>query len=167
MPDTSPLAAAGPRRPEIFEPPPIPLARRVRAVARTAVVWGIAWTGVSAIVLGGLVAVGAAPASAGLLDVAALSVRFGIWGGICGAAFAAGVGLLLRGRDLARVNPLRATLVGAVGLALFVPLLMQGLNLLSGDGLVAWADVFDDSVWAFVLGGAATGGTLWLAKRGD
>lgn len=161
------LTSAGPRSPELYEPPPILLARRIRAAVRTAAVWGVAWTGVSAIALGSLVALGAGPAGASWLDVAALSVRFGVWGGICGAAFATALGLFLRGRDLARVDPRRATLVGAVGLAVFVPLLMQGLNLLSGDGLVDWALVLDDSVWAFVLGGAATGGTLWLAKRGS
>jgi len=48
-----------------------------------------------------------------------------------------------------------------------VPLFLQTMNVLSGDGPVAWGLVLDDAVWASVFGAAAAAGFLLLARRAD
>jgi hypothetical protein len=49
----------------------------------------------------------------------------------------------------------------------FVPLFLQAMNLLSGDGVVPWRLVLDDALWTAVFGGVVAGGTLKLAQRGE
>jgi len=41
------------------------------------------------------------------------------------------------------------------------------MNVLSGDGPVAWGLVTDDAVWASVFGAAAAAGSIFLARRAD
>jgi hypothetical protein len=94
-----------------------------------------------------------------------LAVRFAIFGIICGTVFWWITGLLIERAAFARFGRIPVALGGAVGTAVFVPLFMQTMNLLSGDGLVAWSLVLDDSVWAFFFGGGAALGSLELARR--
>jgi hypothetical protein len=49
----------------------------------------------------------------------------------------------------------------------FVPLFLQLMNLISGDGLVPWHLVLDDGVWGAVFGGVVAAGSLKLAQRAD
>jgi hypothetical protein len=49
----------------------------------------------------------------------------------------------------------------------FVPLFLQAMNILSGDGMVPWRLVLDDAIWTAVFGGVVAGGTLKLAQRGE
>jgi hypothetical protein len=49
----------------------------------------------------------------------------------------------------------------------FVPLFLQAMNLISGDGLVPWRLVLDDALWTAVFGGVVAGGSLRLAQRAD
>jgi hypothetical protein len=49
--------------------------------------------------------------------------------------------------------------------AVFVPLFLQTMNLLSDGHLVPWRLVLDDSLWTGVLGAVAAGGSLKLAQR--
>jgi hypothetical protein len=46
-----------------------------------------------------------------------------------------------------------------------VPLFLQFMNVLSGDGPVAWGLVRDDAVLGFVFGAVASAGTLLVAQR--
>jgi hypothetical protein len=41
------------------------------------------------------------------------------------------------------------------------------MNLLSGDGPVAWGLVTDDAIWATAFGAAAAAGSILLARRAD
>ena len=41
------------------------------------------------------------------------------------------------------------------------------MNVLSGDGPVAWGLVTDDAIWATVFGAAAAAGSILLARRAD
>jgi len=55
---------------------------------------------------------------------------------------------------------IRAGIVGGVVTGLFVPLFLQAMNLLSGDGFVPWELVLDDGLWTAVFGSVAAGGSL-------
>ena len=94
-------------------------------------------------------------------------MRFGIIGAAMGAAFSAVVRLSFRGRRLADISPLRFGLLGAVVGGVGVPLFLQTMNVLSGDGPIAWGLVTDDGVWATVFGGVAAAGSILLARRAD
>ena len=147
---------------------------RWRAVLRNALTWGVAW----AVAGGGLVGVLALfdPAAAGeslpaRLGLAALAggmwgVRFGIAGAVMGAVFSTVVRLGYRGRRLADISPVRFALLGAVVGGVGVPLVLQTMNVLSGDGPIAWGLVLDDAPWATVFGAAAAAGSILLARRG-
>jgi hypothetical protein len=149
--------------------------RHLKAVVRNAVTWGAAW----AVAGGGVVAVLTLfnPALGieslverlGVAIVAGLAwgIRFGIAGGVIGTVFSSVVRLGYRGRRLADINPLRFAALGAVVGGVGVPLFLQLMNLLSGDGPVAWGLVLDDAQWATVFGAAAAGGTILLARRAD
>ena len=91
-------------------------------------------------------------------------LRFGIAGTAIGAAFSSIIRLAYRGRRLADINPVRFALLGAVvGGGLF----LQAMNVLSGDGPIAWGLVLDDAPWATVFGAAVAAGSILLARRAD
>jgi hypothetical protein len=52
-------------------------------------------------------------------------------------------------------------IVGGVG----VPLFLQLMNVLSGDGPIAWRLVLDDGPWAAVFGAVAAAGSILIARR--
>jgi len=149
--------------------------RQVRAAARNAVTWGAAW----ALAGGGIAAVltlfdpGPGVASlAGRLGAAALAglswgVRFGVAGAVVGTIFATVIRLAFRGRRLADISPVRFAILGAVVGGVGVPLFLQMMNVLSGDGPIAWGLVLDDAPWATVFGAAAAAGTILLARRAE
>ena len=53
--------------------------------------------------------------------------------------------------------------VGGVG----VPLFLQSMNVLTGDGPIAWGLVTDDAIWAMLFGGVAAAGSILLARRAE
>jgi hypothetical protein len=55
-------------------------------------------------------------------------------------------------------------LAGGAAAAVFVPLFLQLMNVLLGDGPVAWHLVTDDAGIGFVLGAVASAGTLLVAQ---
>lgn len=101
------------------------------------------------------------------LDALGLAACFGVVGGVAGGAFAGVLSLAFRGRRLSELSWVRLGLAGAIVAAVFVPLFLQTMNLLSGDGLVAWNLVLDDAIWTSVLGGSAAAGSLWIAQRSE
>jgi hypothetical protein len=149
--------------------------RRLRAVLRNAVTWGVAWA-----VVGGLLVtalrlfdprpeVGSVAERLGMAIASGIAgaVRFGIAGAVIGTVFSSVIRLGYRGRRLADINPVRFALLGAVVGGVGVPLYLQTMNVLSGDGPVAWGLVSDDALWAAVFGAAAAGGSILLARRAD
>jgi hypothetical protein len=109
---------------------------------------------------------------AGRLGIAVLAgamwgVRFGVIGAVMGTAFSTVIRLGYRGRRLADISPVRFGLLGAVVGGVGVPLFLQTMNVLSGDGPIAWSLVTDDGLWASIFGGAAAAGSILLARRAD
>jgi len=137
---------------------------RFRGSVRNAVLWGIAF-GVVGLVLAVLAVDGDAAAMPRWQIVASLAVRFAVFGLICGTVFWWITGMLFERARFAGFGRLPVFAGGAIGTALFVPLFMQTLNLLSGDGPVPWGLVLDDAVWAFFFGGGSALGSLEMARR--
>lgn len=148
--------------------------RHLRAVLRNAVTWGAAWALAGGALVGVLRLVDPGPGVESLaerLGVALLAgigwgIRFGVAGAVIGTVFAAIIRFGYRGRRLADINPLGFALLGAVAGGVGVPLFLQLMNVLSGDGPVAWGLVLDDARWASLFGAAAAGGSILLARRG-
>jgi hypothetical protein len=138
---------------------------RYQGGVRNAVLWGISFGAIGLVL--DLFAVSAS--DTGNLPrwqlVGSLAFRFAAFGVICGTVFWWLTGLVFQRSDFARFGRLPVALCGAIGTAIFVPLLMQTMNLLSGDGAVPWSLVLDDAVWAFFFGGGAALGSLELARR--
>lgn len=137
---------------------------------RNALLWGLLFALVGLVIaaisaLGVGRADGDARIASPIAVMLSLTVRFGILGVICGTAFWWVTGLLYQRDRFARFGRLPVLLCGAIGTAVFVPLFLQTMNLLSGDGLVAWRLVLDDAVWAFFFGATASLGSLELARR--
>jgi hypothetical protein len=142
------------------------IGRWLRGLVRNALVWGAGWSTASFAVFTALRFAGyfqRVPWTQGL----GLAARFGIVGAIAGGAFATFIGLAYHGRRLRDINWIRFGLAGAVVTGVFVPLFLQAMNLLSGDGLVPWRLVLDDAVFTAVLGGVVAGGSIKLAQRAD
>ena len=148
--------------------------RRWRAVLRTALTWGAAWAVAGGALVGVLALLDPTPeidSIAARLGLAVLTggmwgVRFGIAGAVMGTVFSTVVRLGYRGRRLADISPVRFALLGAVVGGVGVPLFLQTMNVLSGDGPIAWGLVLDDAPWATVFGAAAAAGSILLARRG-
>lgn len=137
----------------------------VRGAAVHALLWAAAF-GLIGSMIAALVVLDTPPEAApGWLFIASLIVRFALFGLVCGTVFWWLTGLLFQRTRFAHFGRLPVFLGGALGTAVFVPLFMQTMNLLSGDGLVAWRLVLDDSVWAFFFGGVAALGSLELVRR--
>jgi hypothetical protein len=144
-------------------------------VLRNAVTWGAAWALAGGAIVTALSLFYPGPDVESLVErlgMAILSgiswgVRFGIAGAVIGTVFSSVIRFAYRGRRLADINPLRFALLGAVVGGVGVPLFLQTMNVLSGDGPVAWGLVTDDAIWATVFGAAAAAGSILLARRAD
>ena len=139
--------------------------RRFRAALKNAVVWGVGWAAVPAALFTLLRLVGVVPSSVPWYDGFGLAARFGIVGFVAGAAVSTVVGVAYRGRRLAEINWLKFGLAGGAITAVFVPLFLQLMNLLSDGHLIAWNLVLDDSLWTGVLGAVAASGSMKIAQR--
>ena len=149
--------------------------RQLRAVLRNAITWAAAWALAGGAIVTVLSLFNPGPGVASLFERLELSllagmawgVRFGIAGAVIGTLFATVIRLGYRGRRLADISPVRFALLGAVVAGVGVPLFLQTMNVLSGDGPVAWGLVWDDAIWASVFGGVAAAGSILLARRAD
>lgn len=138
---------------------------RYQGAVRNAALWGLSF-GVIGLLLALFAASGAPTGDLSRWQlVLSLGLRFALFGVICGTVFWWVTGLLFQRSRFARFGRLPVALCGAVGTAVFVPLFLQTMNLLSGDGLVPWALVLDDAVWAFFFGGGAALASLEMARR--
>ncbi|MCU0624182.1 MAG: hypothetical protein MUF53_10005 [Gemmatimonadaceae bacterium] len=143
------------------------LSRRLLAVLRNAVVWGAAWFLVAAAVVTVLLLTGNAPRDATWFKAFGLAARVGVVGGMAGTLFAGATMLLYRGRRMREMSWIRFGLAGAVVSGAGMPLVLQLLNILSGDGPVAWHLLTDDIPLLAVLGGGAAATWLKLAQRAE
>jgi hypothetical protein len=149
--------------------------RGIKAVLRNAVTWGAAWAVAGGTIVTALSLFYPGPGIESLLERLGMAifsgiswgVRFGIAGAVIGTAFSSVIRLAYRGRRLADINPLGFALLGAVVGGVGVPLFLQTMNVLSGDGPVPWGLVTDDAVWASVFGAAAAAGSIFLARRAE
>ena len=139
--------------------------RRLRGAFGNALVWAAGWVAVGVALLATLRVVGVLSFS--WEELTGFTVRLGIVGGVAGGAFAVVIRLLYHGRRLSEISWVRFGLGAAVVTGLFVPLFLQTMNLLSGDGLVPWMLVLDDAPLTAVFGGAVAGGSLKLAQLAD
>lgn len=141
--------------------------RRLLAVVRNAIVWGAGWFLVAVAVVTVLLLTGRAPPDATWFRAMGLAARVGVVGGMAGALFALATIVLYRGRRMREMSWVRFGLAGAVISGLGMPLVLQGLNILSGDGPVAWHLLTDDIPLLAILGGGAAAVWLKLAQRSD
>lgn len=147
--------------------------RALRAILRNALTWGAAWAVAGGAIVAALAlfdprpGIESLPERLGMALFAAASwgIRFGIIGAVIGTAFAAVIRFGYQGRQLADINPLRFTLLGALIGGAGVPLFLQMMNVISGGSPIAWGLVTDDAIWSSVFGAVVAGGTIMLARR--
>ena len=149
--------------------------RSLRAVLRNAVTWGAAWAVAGCVLVAAVSLFDPDPGIESLIERVGLAilsglawgVRFGIAGAVIGAIFSSIIRLGYRGRRLADIDPLRFAMLGALVGGVGVPLYLQTMNVLFGDGPIAWGLVTDDALWATPFGAAVAAGSILLARRVD
>jgi hypothetical protein len=137
----------------------------LRGILRNAFLWGAAWAAFAFTMFAVLHLGGLSPRAASWARGVAIAVKFGVVGAVAGAAFPVLMRLVYRRQRFAEIGWVRFGLIGGCVTGLFLPLFLQAMNLLSGDGLVPWSLVLDDAAIGLVLGGAAAVGSLWLVRR--
>src|SRR5690242_4879565 len=147
--------------------------RTLKAILKTAFTWGFALGAVSATLITAYVLVFAGPGveslpervGEALFAGVAMGTRFALAGAIMGTLSASTVRFGFRGKRVADLHPGKFALIGAVVGGVGIPLIYQFLNILSGDGPVAWKYLFDDIPWAATVGAVGAAGTVWMARR--
>ena len=148
---------------------------RLRAVLRNALTWGAAWAAAGGALATAVGLFDPHPAIESLVERLGLAlgsgivyaVRFGVAGTVIGGVFSGVIRLGYRGRRLADINPVRFGMLGALVGGVGVPLYLQAMNVLSGDGPIPWGLVLDDAPWAAAFGAAAAAGSILLARRAE
>ncbi|MES2521734.1 MAG: hypothetical protein V4617_03465 [Gemmatimonadota bacterium] len=138
---------------------------RLRAAFKNATVWGVAWGALGTGVATAMRLSDGIPMLNAIGDGVGMGIRIGIAGAVTGAAFSAFVSLAYRGKRLREISPVRFGIGGAILAGLFVPAFLQTMNLLSGEGMVAWSLVIDDILYSTLFGGITAAGTMRLAQR--
>jgi hypothetical protein len=147
---------------------PGPVRRRLAAVVRNAVVWGVAWCALAFVTILVLRTIGVVvPATIGVLDALGMAIRVGVVGGLAGSAFAAFISLVYRGRRLSEINWVRFGIGGAIVAELFMLAFFAITNLASGSGFPRLDDILSDLIIAAAFGGISAGGSMWLAQRAE
>ena len=140
--------------------------RRLRATFRNSLVWGVVWGTFGTAVATVMRLIDKIPFGHAVLDGIGMGVRIGVMGAIAGAAFFAFISVAYRGKKLSEISWLRFGIGASIVVGLFVPALLQTLNLLSGE-LVTWHLLSDDLVLSAVFGGITAAGTMLLAQRDE
>lgn len=139
--------------------------RRLRGTLGNALVWGVGWLTIGFALFATVRVLGVVSWS--WAEVIGLAMRAGIVGGVAGGLFAGVIRLLYHGRRLSEISWVRFGIGGGVFAGLVLPLFLQTMNLLSGDGPVPWELLLDDALLTAFLGGAAAGGSMKLAQLTD
>ncbi len=142
-----------------------PWKRRLRGAIGNALVWGGSFAAIGATVFTALRLAGFVYSPTPWLTGLEITLKLGLFGAISGGAFAAVIRFAYHGRRLRDIRPGRFALTAGVATGVFVPLSMQTMNILSGDGMVAWGDVLDDGALLSVFAAIAAGASLKLAQR--
>ena len=140
--------------------------RPLRGAMGNALLWGLGWFLAGLAVFVTLRLAGIVP-RASWADGLGLAIKTGFWGGLAGGVFSSVIRLVYRGRRLSEISWVRFGIVGGIVTGVFVPVALQTLNVLFGDGPIAWHLVLDDGLWTAVFGAAAAGSSLKLAQRVD
>lgn len=143
------------------------IARRLRSAVVNAVTWGAAWGTFAFVTILGLRAVGVVEPEVGVLDALGMGIRVGFAGGFMGLVFAGVVRLLYRGRRLADISALRCGVAGGLLGGIGVPLFIQAMRVLSGDGLIDFDLIRTDTVYSAAFGFLAAAGSMKLAQLAE
>jgi MFS family permease len=149
--------------------------RTIKAVLRTAFAWGFVLGAISSVLITALAFIVPGPGveslperiGEALFAGVAMGVRFAMAGVFLGTLFALVLRLSFRGKRVAELHPGKFALIGGVASAVVMPLFYQFLNILSGDGPVAWNLLYDDIPFFAVAGAAGAALTVWIARRGS
>ena len=141
--------------------------RRLRAVFKNALVWGVTWGGLGSFVAALVRLSDKIPLLYAILDGIGMGIRIGFAGALTGAAFSTFISVAYRGKRLAEISALRFGIGGAILAGAFVPTWLQAMSLLGGDGMVPWRLITDDIVFSTVFGGITAAGTMLLAQRDE
>ena len=141
--------------------------RRLRAVFRNALMWGVTWGALGSVVAALMRLSDKIPFGHALLDGLGMGIRIGVVGAITGAAFSTFISVAYRGKRLAEISSARFGIGGAILAGLFVPAWLETMSFLTGGGLVPLNLVTDDLVFSAVFGGITAAGTMILAKRDE
>ena len=141
--------------------------RRLRAVFKNALVWGVTWGALGTVVAALVRLSDKIPLLNAILDGIGMGVRIGFAGAITGAAFSTFISLAYRGKRISEISALRFGIGGAILAGAFVPAWLQAMNLLTGGGMVPWNLVTDDMLYSTIFGGITAAGTMLLAQRDD
>lgn len=137
----------------------------IRAIARNALMWGVAWGALGTVITSIMRVMDGIPMPNAFGDGLGMGIRIGIVGGLVGALFSAFIAIAYRGKRLREISAIKFALVAALLIGLFIPLFLQSTNLISGQPLVPWSLLFDDMLMGVVFGGIVAGGSLKLAQR--
>jgi hypothetical protein len=141
--------------------------KQLRAVLGNAAFWGASWGAACIAVLGALTLFGPMKIGGFAAGSLFLAPRFALFGALSGAVCSAAITVLFRGRRLRDLSVAKFVIGGAVGTGLFVPTFMQLMNVLSGDGMVAFSLIAGDAITTAVMGGFASGASLKLAQLAE
>jgi hypothetical protein len=140
--------------------------RRLKGAIGNAFVFAAGWTITAFIVWLGLREAEFVP-NLSILDGIGMSIRFGFMGFITGAVFPTFMRYAYSGKRLSETSWPKFALVAGLITGLFVPTFMQGMNVLSGDGMVDFSLIRMDIVAAALFGALAAGVSLKLAQYAD
>ena len=139
--------------------------KRVRAVFKNAVVWGVTW-GALGSAFAALMRLGDnIPFGFAILDGIGMGIRIGFGGALAGAAFSAFISLAYRGKKITEISAARFGLGGALFAGAFIPVWMQSMSLLTGGGFVPFNLINTDIIYSSLFGGITAAGTILLAQR--
>jgi hypothetical protein len=139
--------------------------RRVRAVFRNAVVWGVSWGALGSIFAGLMRLADNIPFWFALLDGIGMGIRIGIAGALAGAAFSAFISVAYRGKSVRDISAAKFGLGGAIFAGAFIPAWIQAMSLITGGGFVPFDLINTDLIYSSLFGGITAAGTILLAHR--
>ena len=149
--------------------------RTIKAVLRTAFAWGFVLGAISSVLITAFAFIVPGPGveslperiGEALFAGVGMGARFAMAGVFLGTLFSLVLRLSFRGKRVAELHPGKFALIGGVASAVVMPLFYQFLNVLSGDGPVAWNLLTDDIPFFAVAGAAGAALTVWIARRGS
>ena len=137
----------------------------MRDAMRNGLLWSLGWSGFVLVVFVIVKLAGVVPDKATWTNGLVLAFRFAIVGFVTGAAFVPLIRFVYHRQRLAQVGTLRFAIIGGCIAGLFVPIFLQTMNVISGDGMVPWRLVLDDALWATCFGAVAAAVSHRLARR--